>query len=65
MGLYINGLQEMPVHDIYLNKINLKATNSFSITNAKSIIGKDIIFSTKGGKVNNSREIVLNNPDVD
>lgn len=64
LGLYINGLKEMLVHDIYLNNINFKTSNSYSITNAKSIVGKNITFATKGGKVNNSAEIIFNDTEI-
>jgi DNA sulfur modification protein DndE len=66
VGLYINGLSYMPVHDINLVNINLTSDKSAEINYAKNIIGTNIVFNAKKSAftLKSTESIVFNGQEV-
>lgn len=66
VGLYINGLSYMPVHDIKLTNITLTADKSAEINFAWNITGSNIVFNTKKSAltIKNAENIVINGQEV-
>lgn len=66
MGLYINGLSYMPVHNIRFTNVNLTADKSAEINFAKNITGINIFFNAKkpGLTLKNTDNIIFNGEEM-
>ncbi len=66
VGLYINGLSYMPVHDIKFTNVNLTTDKSAEINYAKNITATNIIFNSKKAAftLKNAENIVFNGTEV-
>lgn len=59
-GLKIEGLKELPVHDILLENVDITTDNDMVLSNADNIVLKNVIFrDTTGEKKNLYREISM------
>lgn len=66
LGIYINGLEEMPVHNISLQNVTLIANRDAEIKFAKNIMAQNINFKNKKPKIvlKNTEAIIFNNEEI-
>lgn len=62
MGIYMNGLEYMPVHDIQFKNLVLQTDRTMELNYAKNITGTNIVFETKktNHKIDHTDKIVFN-----
>lgn len=66
-GLKIEGLEEMPVHDIFVNDTDITAQHAYTVTNAENIILKNVIFrnAVSGTCINIEDSIIKSGDKLD
>lgn len=62
VGIYMNGLEYMPVHDIQFKNVFLQTDKSMEINYAKNITGINVVFDSKKNnpKIERAENIIFN-----
>lgn len=66
VGIYMNGLEYMPVHDIQFKNVFLQTDKSMEINYAKNITGTNVVFEAKKSshKIEHAENIIFNGTPI-